>query len=219
MRRFSVQLKAQIFCGLSCTLPTTGCAFAQSSTADQTRSNAFAEYAERATDAQSPIRPPDPRASQTASDETDPSDLLTLFPHSEPKAATDLGQGNIVLQWHPTFLVKYSGPNSLSAPAESATTHILTFLYRLRTNATTEVLQTLSVQPVVVSARLSACRLYQFGLGAHGASIRCQIRPILARLMLRQLFLSRRDSVEEERDPFTSLRLYRHGELNPRRKI
>ena len=43
----------------------------------------------------------------------DPS--LTLFPHSDTSRYWISGQANIILQWHPAFPAKYSGPNSLHA--------------------------------------------------------------------------------------------------------
>jgi high affinity Mn2+ porin len=72
-------------------------------------------------------------------EETSPSDMLTMFPHSETSRYWVSGQGNLVLQWHPTFPAKYSGPNSLSAPAQSATTHVLTVYTGYQLTRTTEI--------------------------------------------------------------------------------
>ncbi len=51
---------------------------------------------------------------------------LTIFPHSESSRWWISGQSNIILQWHPSFPADYSGRNSLSAAAQSATSHVLT---------------------------------------------------------------------------------------------
>jgi high affinity Mn2+ porin len=49
-----------------------------------------------------------------------------MFPHSESSRFWASGQGNIVLQGHPTFPSPYSGPNSLSAAGQSATSRVFT---------------------------------------------------------------------------------------------
>jgi high affinity Mn2+ porin len=50
----------------------------------------------------------------------------TMFPHSESSRFWASGQGNIVLQGHPAFRSPYSGPNSLSAAGQSATSRVFT---------------------------------------------------------------------------------------------
>jgi len=64
----------------------------------------------------------------------------TLFPHPENTRWWVSGQANIVFQWHPTFPAKYSGPNSLTPQAQSATTHILTLYTGFELTHTTEIL-------------------------------------------------------------------------------
>jgi high affinity Mn2+ porin len=73
-------------------------------------------------------------------EEPAPDDRVTLFPHSETSRYWISGQANIVFQWHPTFPAKYSGPNSLTPQAQSATTHILTLYTALELTHTTEVI-------------------------------------------------------------------------------
>jgi high affinity Mn2+ porin len=64
------------------------------------------------------------------------NDILTMFPHSDSSRFWISGQANIILQWHPAFPSAYNGPNSLSAPAQSATSHIVTLFtgYELSDN-------------------------------------------------------------------------------------
>ncbi len=55
-----------------------------------------------------------------------PDTSLSIFPHSESSRWWISGQSNLILQWHPSFPSDYSGRNSLSAAAQSATSHVLT---------------------------------------------------------------------------------------------
>jgi len=87
--------------------------------------------------AQSPV--PDSSAGQSTGDDSSPSDPVALFPHSETSRYWISGQANIVLQWHPSFPAQYSGANSLSPGAQSATTHILTLYTGYELSHTTEV--------------------------------------------------------------------------------
>jgi len=56
-------------------------------------------------------------ASNPTTDPATPADdsQLTLFPHSNTSRYWVSGQANLILQWHPGFPTKYSGPNSLRA--------------------------------------------------------------------------------------------------------
>jgi len=99
--------------------------------------------------------------------------------------------------------VKYSGPNSLSAPAESATTHILTFYTGYELTPTTEVFADIEYATgggigkafgLAGYTNLDSVRTVQ--------GIPLSDTPYLARLMLRQVIPLSKDSVEEERDPF-----------------
>lgn len=66
-----------------------------------------------------------------------PDSSVTIFPHSDSSRFWISGQANIILQWHPSFPSDYSGPNSLSAAAQSATSHVLTLYtgYELADNS------------------------------------------------------------------------------------
>jgi len=126
---------------------------------------------------------------------------LTMFPHSNSSRYWISGQANIILQWHPTFPAQYSGPNSLTPWAQSATTHILTLYTGYELTHTTEVFADMedatgggigSALGLAGYTNLDSVRLVQ-GLPLSKA-------PYLARLMFRQIIPLSQKSVEAERD-------------------
>ena len=107
------------------------------------------------------------------------------------------------MQWHPSFPAKYSGPNSLTPWAQSATTHILTLYTGYELTSSTEVF---------------ADAEYATGGGIGGAvglagvtdldsvrtvqGIALSSAPYLARLMIRQIIPLSSERVEADRDQF-----------------
>jgi hypothetical protein len=77
-------------------------------------------------------------------DATDPlretDSMPTMWPHPESDRAWISGQVNFISQWHPGFHSPYSGPNSLSAEAQDATSRVLTLFTGIRLTRTTEFL-------------------------------------------------------------------------------
>jgi hypothetical protein len=73
---------------------------------------------------------------------TDPApeaeSLLTMFPRPESDRFWISGQANFITQYHPTFHSPYSGPNSLSAEAQHATSRVLTLYTGIRLTGSTE---------------------------------------------------------------------------------
>jgi high affinity Mn2+ porin len=140
-------------------------------------------------------------ASSTPED-SEPDDLLTLFPHSETSRYWISGQANIILQWHPTFPAKFSGTNSLTPGAQSATTHILTLYTGYELTHTTEVF---------ADAEYATGGGIGTALGLAGYTNLDSVRtvqgialskaPYLARLMLRQIIPLTQERVKAERDP------------------
>jgi len=137
-----------------------------------------------------------------APEDSDSGDVLTVFPHSDTAPFWISGQANVVLQWHPTFPAKYSGPNSLSAPAQSATTHILTLYLGYELTHNTEVF--LDVEDATGGGvgtavglasyvNLDSVRLVQ-GLPLSKS-------PYLARAMVRQIIPLTDERVKMDRDP------------------
>jgi high affinity Mn2+ porin len=146
---------------------------------------------------------PDSSADQPAGDDSDSNDPITVFPHSATSRYWISGQANVILQWHPTFPAKYSGPNSLSAPAQSATTHVLTVYTGYQLSHTTEVF---------ADAEYATGGGIGTALGIAGYTNLDSVRtvqgvalaevPYLARLMLRQIIPLTADRVEVDRDQF-----------------
>jgi hypothetical protein len=142
-------------------------------------------------------------ATASASEDSTPDDpQLTLFPHSESSRYWISGQGNVVMQWHPSFPAKYTGTNSLGPGAQSATTHILTLYTGYELSHTTEVFADVEYATgggiggafgLAGYANLDSVRTVQ-GIPLAGT-------PYLARLLWRQIIPLSQERVEAERDP------------------
>jgi high affinity Mn2+ porin len=145
---------------------------------------------------------PDEQTVAPAPDESLSEDTLTVFPHSETSRYWISGQANVILQWHPQFRAKYTGPNSLTPDAQSATTHVLTLYTGYQLTHTTEVFAD-------VEYATGGGIGHAFGLAGYtnldsvrtvsGAAL--STAPYLARLMLRQVIALTDERVEAERDP------------------
>ena len=161
-------------------------------------------------EAQAQSAPPDsPQQSPQAQQQgvpapTDPdADALTMFPHSETSRYWISGQANVILQWHPKFPAQYTGTNSLTPEAQSATTHVLTLYAGYELTHTTEVFADMedatgggvgSALGLAGYTNLDSVRLVE-GLPLSKA-------PYLARLILRQIIPLTDEHVEAERDQF-----------------
>lgn len=64
-----------------------------------------------------------PESQDSSSPAPYPVNSHTMFSHSDSGRFWISGQANVILQLHPSFPSEYSGPNSLSAAAQSATSH------------------------------------------------------------------------------------------------
>lgn len=157
----------------------------------------------RAAAAQStpPASPTSPAEVQTtpAATESD-SAPVTLFPHSDSSRFWISGQANIIFQWHPAFPAAYSGPNSLHANAEDATSKVYTLFTGLEITPTTEVF---------ADIESAGGRGISDALGLAGFTNLDVVRnpdlgpvPYLARLMLRQIIPLSSETVSAERGPF-----------------
>jgi high affinity Mn2+ porin len=78
-------------------------------------------------------------AQQTSPDQP-PDQPPTIFPHSETASWWVSGQINVIFQGHPPFPALYSGPNSLRAEGETATSLVMTLYTAYQFNRSTEVL-------------------------------------------------------------------------------
>ncbi len=142
-----------------------------------------------------------PGAQAQSNSDSAGADPVTLFPHSESSRYWISGQANVVFQWHPTFPAQYTGPNSLSAPAQSATTHILTLYTGYELSHTTEVFADVEYATgggigtafgLAGYTNLDSVRTVQ-GVALSDA-------PYLARFLLRQIIPLSDKRVASERD-------------------
>jgi hypothetical protein len=137
----------------------------------------------------------------SAPEDSASSDVLTVFPHSDSTPYWFSGQANIVLQWHPTFMAKYSGPNSLTPPAQSATTHILTFYAGYELTGTTEVF--LNVEYATgggIGTALGLAGYTNLDSVRTVQGVALSKAPYLARAMLRQIIPLTDERVKVGRD-------------------
>lgn len=67
-------------------------------------------------------------------------EIPTMVPHLTSDRWWLSGQANFISQWHPAFDSPYSGPNSLPAQAQDASSRVLTLFTGLRLTNTLEVL-------------------------------------------------------------------------------
>ncbi len=129
---------------------------------------------------------------------TDPA--VTMFPHSQTARWWVSGQDNIILQWHPSFDAKYSGPNSFRSHAEQATSNVSTLFTGLQLTSTTEIFLHFETAD---GGGLSDA------LGLGGFTDLDVVRnptlgsaPYIARGMLRQIIPLSNEMVEAERGPW-----------------
>jgi high affinity Mn2+ porin len=142
-----------------------------------------------------------PGSSAAVESHSDEHEQLTVFPHSESSRYWISGQANVVFQWHPLFPAQYSGRNSLTPGAQSATTHVLTLYTGYALTHTTEVFADLedatgggigSAFGLAGYTNLDAVRTAQ--------GIPLSKAPYLARLMLRQIVPLSDEHIEVDRD-------------------
>ena len=129
MRRLLKQIAMQILCGLAVV------AFSRPlPTAAQTAGPAQAKgEASTGQDASKDS------AGDSSAEDTTAGDSEKVFPHTQTGKYWISGQANVILQGHGAFRAKYSGPNSLTNWAQSATTHLLTLYAGYELSQTTEV--------------------------------------------------------------------------------
>jgi hypothetical protein len=127
---------------------------------------------------------------------------LTVFPHSESSRYWISGQANIVFQWHPSFPAKYSGPNSLTPSAQSATTHILTLYTGYELSHTTEVFADVEyASGGGIGTAIGLAGVTDLDSVRTVQGIPLATTPYLARLMIRQIIPLTDERVEAGRDP------------------
>jgi high affinity Mn2+ porin len=145
-----------------------------------------------------PTQPAQPPSNAAESDAD--STPVTLFPHSDSSRFWISGQANIIFQTHPPFPAAYSGPNSLHAHYEKATSRVYTLFAGLQITHTTEVF---------ADMESAGGRGISDALGLAGFTNLDVVRnpelgptPYLARLMVRQIIPLSSETVSAERGPF-----------------
>jgi hypothetical protein len=143
-----------------------------------------------------------PSADQFTVDQPSEDEPLTLFPHSETSRYWLSGQANVIFQWHPTFPAKYSGKNSLTPAAQSATTHIMTLYTGYQLTHTTEILADVEdASGGGVGNALGLAGFTDLDAVRTVQGVPLSTAPYLARLMVRQIIPLSDERVDAERGP------------------
>ena len=169
------------------------------------------------TPAPTPENPP--AAQQTATDPAGTPDAdagaiadpESMLPHFKSTRFWLSGQANFIFQTHPDFHADYSGPHSLSADYEKATSRVMTLYTGVRINDSTELL---------VDIEEAGGSALSQGFGLAGNTDLDIVRnpalskePYLGRGMIHKVFALSKDKIENQRS-FLSL----FDEL-PRRRL
>jgi high affinity Mn2+ porin len=132
---------------------------------------------------------------------SDASPMATMLPHPDSDRIWISGAGNFVSQWHPAFNSPYSGPNSLSAAAQDATSWVLTLLTGLRFTQSSEL---------IFDAQETGGHGIGDALGLAGFTNLDVVRnptlskaPYVARLMIHQVIPLNGDRGTAERNPLS----------------
>jgi len=140
---------------------------------------------------------PSSEAAPSDSD-SDDTDLVTLFPHSNTSRYWISGLANIVLQWHGAFPAKYTGTNSLRPEPENGTSKVYTLYLGYELTPTTEVF---------FDMESAGGHGLSNALGLAGITNLDVVRnttlsqdPYVARLMLRQIIPLGDERIEADRD-------------------
>lgn len=131
-------------------------------------------------------------------DSTASEDTQSMLPHFTSSRIWLTGQANFIFQVHPEFPAQYSGPHSLEADYEKATSRVLTLYTGFRVN------NSLALLADIEEAGGSALST---GFGLAGNTNLDIVRnpflskaPYLARGMIHKVFALSQDKVENERD-------------------
>jgi hypothetical protein len=130
-----------------------------------------------------------------------PDDSPTVFPHSPASPAWVSGQTNVIFQWHPEFHGKYSGPNSLRAESENATSYVATLFTGYQLTETTEVL--VDIESAGGSGLSTALGLAGFTNLDVVRNPELGSEPYLARAQLRQIIPLSDEHIQVERGPLS----------------
>jgi high affinity Mn2+ porin len=146
---------------------------------------------------------PDSQSSgDSSSAQSSSNDSLTLLPHPDDTGYWISGQANVVFQWHPSFPAKYTGPNSLTPGAQSATTHVLTVFTGFEITPTTEFFGDIEYATGGVGRAFGLAGYTNLDSVRTVSGSQLPTTPYLARLMIRQIIPLTGEKVTEDRDEF-----------------
>src|ERR1700687_4950999 len=128
-------------------------------------------------------------------------DAPTVFPHPATSPAWISGQVNVVFQWHPAFHAKYSGPNSLRADSENATSYVATLFTGYRLTETTDLI--VDVESTGGSGLSTALGLAGFTNLDVVRNPELGSEPYIHRLPLHQIIPLSNEQVGGERGPLS----------------
>ncbi len=138
---------------------------------------------------------------ESSAEDTTAGDSDTVFPHTQTGRYWISGQANVILQGHGAFRAKYSGPNSLTNWAQSATTHLLTLYTGYELSQTTEVFA--EIEDATGNGVSDTVGLAGF-VNLDAVRVREGVPekddPYLAQLMLRQIIPLTSERVKADRD-------------------
>lgn len=148
-------------------------------------------------------------ANESDADDSDSGEMQTVFPHSQTARWWISGAANVVFQGHGAFPAKYSGPNSLTNWAQTATTHLLTLYTGYALTPKTEVFADIedatgngigNASGMAGYVNLDSVRVVQ--------GVQLSKTPYLAQAMVREIIplsSKKTDAVRDELDLATSL--------------
>src|ERR1700723_3612407 len=191
MRRVPVKVAMRVLCALVVFLAAPRFGVAQTTQSEQPGAQPSIPTA------------PDSSTDQPTGDDSSPGDAVAVFPHSDTSRYWISGQGNVVFQWHPSFHAQFSGPNSLTPGAQSATTHIMTLYTGYELSHTTEVFADVEYATgggIGTAVGLAGVTDLDSVRTVQGVPL--ATTPYLARLMVRQIIPLTDERVKADRDQF-----------------
>jgi high affinity Mn2+ porin len=147
----------------------------------------------------------DSAAADQPENESGPPDTLpVMLPHPEWDRLWLSGQANFISQYHPEFTSPYQGKNSLTPPAQDATSRVLTLFTGLRLSSSTELL--CDVQETGGDGLAAALGLAGFTNLDVVRNPSLSKAPYVARLMLHQIIPLGHAKEVSDQNPYSLFR-------------
>lgn len=130
-----------------------------------------------------------------------PDPAVTMFSHPDSTRYWLSAQDNIILQWHPSFAAKYSGPNSFTAHGEHAVSNVFTLYTAYSLKEDTELF--FDVESASGGGLSNALGLAGFTNVDVVRSPDLGGTPYVARAMVRKIITLSSEKIEGERSPLS----------------